>query len=125
MSTRQSTRIIARTEAASAKQPQATSTALENLQQHARKRQKITASRKGDVAVQSVRKGKRRAEYQFCLTQMPLDILLGIFSVLEPIDLNNLLRVSKVFHDFLWLNTTTHVWHAVGSFFNYLFYESC
>jgi len=119
MSTRQSTRIIARTEAALSKQSQADCATPEKLQQPAsstsRKRQKIaTASRKSDVA-QAIQneKGKSRAEYQYCLTQMPLDILLGIFSELKPIDLHHLLRVSRDFHDFLWLNTTTHVWRAV------------
>ena len=73
MSIRQSTRISARTEAALAKQSLGSGTTPEKLQTPGRKRQKIaTTSRAGDV-VQSDKKGKRRAESQDCLTQMPLD----------------------------------------------------
>ena len=44
---------------------------------------------------------------------MPLDILLEIFSLLEPIDLLYLSRVSKDLHDLLTLNDSNFLWKSV------------
>jgi len=74
-----------------------------------RKMQKTAATFRKKV--QGDRKGKGRAELYYCLTQMPVDILLSICSELEPVLF--LSRVSKGFHDFLWLKTTAHVWRLV------------
>ena len=47
------------------------------------------------------------------IKDMPLDILLEIFSLLEPIDLLYLSRVSKDLHDLLTLNDSSFLWKSV------------
>jgi len=115
MSTRKSTRLTAKVAAAAS-----TPAMPPKPQQQPRKRQKtansveIVKKDDGDVVEkmkQSRVKGKR-GHLQF-VTEMPVDILLEIFSNLEPIDLLHLSRASKSLRNLLTSNNTAYIWKLV------------
>ena len=66
------------------------------------------------VAVKSSRAStKRKREDSKFLKEIPLDVLLEIFKLLEPIDLLHLSRVSSSLHDLLTSDDTTSLWKSV------------
>jgi hypothetical protein len=64
-----------------------------------------------DRSYRSWTKGKKGA-LKF-MKEIPIDVLLEIFSQLEPIDLLHFSRVSKSLHDLLTSNNTLFVWKSV------------
>jgi len=90
-------------------------------QQRPRKRQKtpndsVEIVKKDDRdAVEKMKqsrvKGKRG--YLLFVTEMPLDILLEVFSNLEPIDLLHLSRASQSLRKILTSTNTAYIWKLV------------
>ena len=112
MPTRKSTRLTTKVASTPAKPAKP--------QQRPRKRQKTTNSveivKEDDRDVvekmkQSRVKGKR-GHLQF-VTEMPVDVLLEIFSNLEPIDLLHISRASKSLRNLLTSNNTAYIWKLV------------
>ena len=113
MSTRKSARLTAKVEA-TASTPAKPSA---KPQQQPRKRQKtanaveVVKQDDRDIVKQSRVKGKR-GHLRF-VTEMPVDILLEIFSNLEPIDLLHLSRASRSLRNLLTSNNTAYIWKLV------------
>jgi len=105
MPTRKSARLTATKAAA------ATSTPVK----HSEPKQRQRKRRKTANSVASSKKDDReqiRGHPQF-LTETPLDVLLEVFSNLEPIDLLHLSRASKSLRNFLTSNNTAYIWKLV------------
>lgn len=67
-----------------------------------------------DIVIKSNRRGiKRKIGDSPFLKDVPLDILIEIFRLLEPIDLLYLSRVSKSLHDLLSSNDMIFLWKLV------------
>ena len=62
-------------------------------------------------------KRKRKGKESVFMKELPLDVVLEIFGLLEPIDLLHLSRVSKSLHDLLTSSDVTFLWKLVRLWF--------
>ncbi|KAG1888676.1 hypothetical protein F4604DRAFT_2024303 [Suillus subluteus] len=79
--------------------------------QPAKKRARAAKALDTGMALATKGSGRRKKTLSLIVT-MPIDILLEIFGLLEPVDLLYLLRTSKAFRKVLLSNSAVSVWKA-------------
>ena len=122
MATRRSARFSAKAEStpvAIASSSDSESTKRKTLKRRPRKQQKLDIDVAASTAVVQDRtdysRVRGRRGHLKLMTEMPVDILLEIFSRLEPIDLLHLSRASKILHNLLTSSNSTYIWRLVCS----------
>jgi len=79
-----------------------------------RKKQKIADSGDAQVRTNSKKVKGKRGRLKL-MTEIPMDILLEIFSHLQPVDVLHLSRVSKRLRDLLTSSNIRYIWTLVCS----------
>jgi len=116
MSSRKSTRLLAKAEAATQllqNDKHLGNTTIKNPRNS--KKQRTSKEKDASNAGQPRRRIKGKEENSKLLKDVPLDVLLEIFRLLEPVDLLHFSRVSKSLHDLLTSNDLSSLWKSVCS----------
>jgi hypothetical protein len=126
MNTRKSARLISKAQAASSIQSSVQTTS-KGLETHLQKKQKVsrldgkneTGNNRTDY---NKVKGKRG--HLKLMKEMPMEILLEILCLLEPVDLLHLSRASKSLRGLLLSNNIVYLWKLVPGF-SFQIFRSC
>jgi len=119
MNTRKSARLISKAQAALSVQSSVQTTSKGSETQLQKKRRIGKNDSGNNASVQDridYKKVKGKRGHLKMMNEMPVDVLLEIFCLLEPVDLLHLSRVSKSLRRLLLANNVLYIWKLVFGF---------